>query len=247
MNRIHHIATGIMLLLVLPLGALQNLQPTPLHIGSGTIAELKGKVSLQSPQGPVSNAQRGTVLPPETTIETDKGSILLDLQDGSQVLVKSHSHVVLKSPNEAKGYWLELLLGKIVAKVQKRLGETPSFRMGTPTAVITVRGTRFSVEVTKKHRTIVEVFEGLVQVEGFGLQTHPVLIRPGFSTGVNLGREPDEPRQQGGFGEGSGLNSGPEGDRQAPGTHMDNQENRQMQPGPGGQSSAPPEAEHEHR
>src|SRR5207302_272355 len=67
-----------------------------------------------------------------------------------------------------KGFSLELLIGKVVNKIEKRLGSTPSFRMGTPTAVITVRGTRFSVEVTKKQRTEVEVFEDLVEVEGIG-------------------------------------------------------------------------------
>ncbi len=46
------------------------------------------------------------------------------------MLVKSNSHVVLKSPTEGKGYWLELLLGKINAKVQKRLGNAPSFPYG---------------------------------------------------------------------------------------------------------------------
>jgi len=112
--------------------------------------------------------QRGTQLAPESKIDATRGSVLLDLEDGSQVLVKANSHVVLKAPEQGKGYWLELLLGKINAKIQKRLGNAPSFRMGTPTAVITVRGTRFSVEVSKKQKTSVEVYEGLVEVGGFG-------------------------------------------------------------------------------
>jgi len=64
--------------------------------------------------------------------------------------------------------------------------------MGTPTAVITVRGTRFSVEVGKKQKTSVEVFEGLVEVGGFG-QGPPVMLRPGFSTGVEQDRNPEPP------------------------------------------------------
>ena len=125
-------------------------------------------------------------------IDTKKGSLLLDLQDGSQVLVKPNSHVLLKSPNEGKGYWLELLIGKINAKVQKRLGNAPSFRMGTPTAVITVRGTRFGVDVDKKQRTHVEVYEGLVEVAGL-FHGAPVMLRPGFSTGVEQNRDPEQP------------------------------------------------------
>ena len=170
----------------------QNPTPTALPVGSATIAELKGDVQVHSPQGDVVSAQHGTSLPAESKIDTSKGSMLLDLQDGSQVLVKPNSHVVLKAPNQGKGYWLELLLGKITAKVQKRLGNSPSFRMGTPTAVITVRGTRFSVDVDKKQKTHVEVYEGLVEVAGF-LHGAPVMLRPGYTTGVEQNRDPEQP------------------------------------------------------
>src|SRR5437016_4217639 len=179
----------VLLLLVSANG--QNPTPTALPVGSATIAELKGDVQVHSPQGDVVSAQHGTSLPAESKIDTSKGSMLLDLQDGSQVLVKPNSHVVLKAPNQGKGYWLELLLGKITAKVQKRLGNSPSFRMGTPTAVITVRGTRFAVEVNKKQRTFVEVYEGLVEVQGFPSIGRNVMIRPGFYTHVELHRDPE--------------------------------------------------------
>jgi FecR protein len=220
------ISTGLMVLFVLAAAIGQNPEPTALTVGSATIADLKGDVTFHSPQGDAISAQRGTVLAPESKIDASKGSVLLDLQDGSQVLVKAKSHVVLKAPNQEKGYWLELLLGKINAKVQKRLGNAPSFRMGTPTAVITVRGTRFSVEVNKKQKTSVEVFEGMVEVGGFG-QGPPVMLRPGFSTGVEQNRNPqpprgmdnrsereDEDRMKPGIG---GLGGHGEDDRQKPG------------------------------
>jgi ferric-dicitrate binding protein FerR (iron transport regulator) len=202
MKSLGRICTVLMTLGLLSLATGQTPRPTSLPIGSATVADLKGDVSLHSPQGAVLNAQRGLLLAPESVIETAKGSILLDLQDGSQVLVKSNSRVVLKSPNEGKGFSLELLLGKIMAKVTKRLGETPSFRMGTPTAVITVRGTRFSVEVTKKQKTYVEVFEGIVEVQGLLPGSRPVLVRPGFSTSAQLDRGAEDPRQIGGQFEG---------------------------------------------
>ncbi len=220
------ISTGLMVLFVLTAAISQNPAPTALTVGSATIAELKGDITFHSPQGDAVSGQRGTVLGPESKIDTTKGSVLLDLQDGSQVLVKSHSHVVLKAPNQEKGYWLELLLGKINAKIQKRLGNTPSFRMGTPTAVITVRGTRFSVEVNKKQKTSVEVFEGMVEVGGFG-QGPPVMLRPGFSTGVEQNRNPEPPRGMDNRGEREdddrmkpgigGMGGHGEDDRQKPG------------------------------
>jgi hypothetical protein len=191
MSATRHFCAGWLLILVLAGANGQIPQPTALPTGSATVSDLKGEVEIHSPRGEAVAAQRGTVLSAESKIDTAKGSILLDLEDGSQVLVKSNSHVVLKAANQGKGYWFELLLGKITAKVQKRLGNAPSFRMGTPTAVITVRGTRFAVDVDKKERTHVEVYEGLVEVSGF-LHGAPVMVRPGFSTGVEHNHDPEE-------------------------------------------------------
>lgn len=192
MIAIRQARVGLMLILALAGATGQTPGPTALPAGSATIADLKGDVEVHSQQGNAISPQRGALLEAETKIDTTKGSVLLNLQDGSQVLIKPNSHVVLKAPNQGKGYWIELLMGKIGAKVQKRLGNTPSFRMGTPTAVITVRGTRFSVDVDKKQRTSVEVFEGLVEVAGF-FHGAPVMVRPGFSTGVEQNRDPEPP------------------------------------------------------
>ena len=172
-------------------------QSAVLPAGSAKITELKGEVTLRGPQGETRSGQPGTVLAAESTIETVKGSLLLELQDGSQVLVKSHSRVILKAPDQDKGFYLELLLGKLVNKITKRLGNAPSFRMGTPTAVITVRGTRFEVEVSKNLRTYVVVYEGLVEVGGLAGKGVPVFLHPGFITNVDRNREPSQPREIG--------------------------------------------------
>ncbi|HYM77627.1 MAG TPA: FecR domain-containing protein [Candidatus Dormibacteraeota bacterium] len=170
-------------------------QQTVLPVGSATVTEVKGEATLTAPDGTPVKAERGATLAAESKIETLKGSVLLELQDGSQVLVKGHSNVVLRSPDQGKGFSLELFLGQIIVKVKKRMGETPSFRMGTPSAVITVRGTRFLVDVNKKRRTYVDVFEGIVEVQGMLPGSRQVLIRPGFSSGVEQDRSPSEPRE----------------------------------------------------
>jgi hypothetical protein len=174
----------------------QEPQTTNLPVGSAIIAEFKGEISLHSPQGDMLTPAVSLILAPESVIQTHKGSsILLNLADNSQVLIKANSHVVLKSPAEGRGDYLELLIGKLIAKIQKRLGNAPVFRMGTPTAVITVRGTRFLVDVNKKHKTFIEVFEGVVEVAGFVEGIRPVLLQPGFQTGVDQVRGPEQPRQ----------------------------------------------------
>ncbi len=196
MTSSHCIRIALVTLVVLGFAAAQTAPPqqTILPIGSAEISEVKGTVVIHSPQGLPLTALRGLTLEAGSTIETAKGSLLLNLQDGSQVLVKAQSNIVLKTPNEDKGYSIELFLGNVLVKVRKRLGSNPSFRMGTPTATITVRGTRFSVEVNK-HRTFVEVFEGVVDVAGLIEGSPHVLIKPGFSTGVERERAPEQPRE----------------------------------------------------
>lgn len=220
------IQLGLAIALLLPLTAVQEpeQQPISLPAGSALLLEVKGKVSVTPPQAAAAVAQRGMVLPAETSIETAKGSVILLLADGSQVLVKSKTHVVLKSPGGGDGHFLQMFLGEILANIKKRLGETPPFRMGTPSAVITVRGTRFSVRVDKKGRTTVQVFEGTVEVEGLGEKPRAVLIEPGYQTEVDPGKQPQLPQpinQLGMTGPGvgpQGPGTGPPAGSQRPGT-----------------------------
>ena len=218
-------------------------EPVALLSGSAVIADLKGEIVLHSAQGATLPAQRGQVLPAESSIETAKGSLLLSLQDGSQVLVKPHSRVILKAPEQSQGNFLQLFLGNIMAKVQKRLGNAPSFRMGTPTAVITVRGTRFSVEVTKKNKTIVQVYEGLVEVVGIAMPNQPMLIKPGFYTQVENDRPPQSPREVPGAEGPSGRGPGGESDspfQRNQGTGDAGERNLPQGTNPGQQDSRPP-------
>ncbi len=205
-KRLVHLCLALITLTGLATAQAAQSEPVALVSGSAVIADLKGEVMLQSAQGAALPARRGQVLPAESNIETAKGSLLLSLQDGSQVLVKPHSRVILKAPEQSQGNFLQLFLGNIMAKVQKRLGNAPSFRMGTPTAVITVRGTRFSVEVTKRNKTIVQVYEGLVEVVGLAMPDRPILIKPGFYTQVENDRPPQSPREM----------HGPEGEGESP-------------------------------
>jgi hypothetical protein len=238
MTSLHYVRIALVSMVVLGLAAAQTAppQPTVLPVASAEITDIKGAVALHDSQGAPVTAQRGVILTTDSTIETAKGSVLLSLQDGSQVLVKPHSNVVLKNPTEEKGHFLQLLIGKILVKVQKRLGSNPSFRMGTPTAVITVRGTRFSVEVNKR-KTIVQVFEGIVEVAGVTEGAPHVLIQPGFWTQVENDQAPEQPRQMN-PGESPDDDRGGENSRN-PGADRE-REDQQSQP-----RQAPPNQEHD--
>src|SRR5262249_52450161 len=78
-----------------------------------TISDFKGKVSIQLPAQVFSMPVRGEVLPPDTTVSTDDGRLLLKLSDGSDILVRPHTKLVLKEP-EANGWkYFQMLIGRV--------------------------------------------------------------------------------------------------------------------------------------
>lgn len=166
-------------------------------IAGASVADLKGEVQIELPGQAPSNPSLGQVLPAETMITTGNGRILLRLEDGSQILVHSHTHIVLKQPSPTSWQRLQLLLGKIKAEIQKLTGGTPPFQIGTPSAVITVRGTRFHVRVDKHRTTRVDVEEGVVEVESLKHIGKPVQVKAGFSDSVKEDSAPEEPKEVG--------------------------------------------------
>ncbi|MFI5105638.1 MAG: FecR domain-containing protein, partial [Terriglobales bacterium] len=90
--------------------------------------------------------------------------------------------------------YVQLVLGRIRAQVQKHLGGSPGFQIGTPSAVISVRGTRFDVEVDRRGITEVDVEEGVVELDALGGRGGSVLITAGFSSRVGAESAPEVPR-----------------------------------------------------
>jgi len=170
-------------------------QASTAPIAGATVADFKGDVEVELPGKTASNPTRGQVLPAETAITTAKGQILLQLEDGSQILVHAKTRLVLKQPSPSNWQRLQLLLGKIKAEIQKRTGGSPPFQIGTPSAVITVRGTRFYVEVDRHNTTRVKVEEGVVEVQSLKGTGKPVLIKAGFSTRVGEDSGPEPPKE----------------------------------------------------
>lgn len=189
--------TALVISLISSLTAAAQTAPGPDSVNAGwaKVITLKGEVQVQLPAQTLVPASREMILPAGSSIQTKKGSALLQLSDGSEVLVKSNSSVLLKSPTQDEHQYLEVLLGKIRAAIKKRLQGAPSFRLGTPTAVITVRGTQFEVDVNKKLATNVVVYEGLVEVTGVGYQGPPVLLGPGYMIDVPRTGIPSRPQR----------------------------------------------------
>jgi hypothetical protein len=183
-------------LIPLAMGWQQNkTQVSSAPIAGAMVADLKGKVQVQLPGQAPSTPGRGQILPAETTITTEKGRILLRLEDGSQILVNEHTRLLLKQPSPNSWQRLQLLLGRIKAEIQKHMGGSPPFQIGTPSAVISVRGTRFNVEVDKHSTTKVSVEEGEVQLESAKSMGKPVVIKAGHKSQVKEGSAPELPKE----------------------------------------------------
>jgi hypothetical protein len=168
--------------------------PSPAPFAGAIVSEWKGEVHVQLPGTNMSAPKRGQVLPAGTVLDTGDGRLVLVLRaDESEILVQPHTRLVVREP--APGNWnaVEVLLGRIRAYIRKRTGGAPPFQMGTPSAVIAVRGTRFDVEVNGRGVSEVDVFDGLVEVASAAVPGSAVLVSPGFSTRVGMGTPPEPP------------------------------------------------------
>jgi hypothetical protein len=159
-----------------------------------TISDFKGKVSIQLPAQSFAAPVRGEVLPPDTTVNTDEGRLLLKLSDGSDVLVRPHTKLLLKQPEASGWKYFQIMIGRVRTQIQKRMGGSPAFQIGTPSAVISVRGTKFDVEVDRRGFTEVDVDEGVVELEAVTGRGESVMITAGFSSRVGMETGPEVPR-----------------------------------------------------
>jgi hypothetical protein len=167
--------------------------PATAPIAGATIAEWKGNVRLSLPGQSASNPLPGEQLPPGTILDTGSGRLLLRLSDGSEVLVRAHTRLQVQQPSLTDPSYFQLLLGRIRALINKRTGGAVPFELGTPSAVIAVRGTQFDVEVNPRNVTEVDVVDGLVEVYGRNAAGGSVLLEPGFSTRVGMDSGPEQP------------------------------------------------------
>jgi len=177
-------------------GAQQKPKPEAVNsapFAGAIISEWTGAISLRLPGKQYSGPARGERLPVGTSLDTRSGMLVLTLEDESQILVRPHTRLILRQPGPGNWEYFELLFGRIRAFITKRTGGAPPFELGTPSAVVAVRGTRFDVIVNPQGTTEVDVFKGLVEVAGVGIPGKSVLVRPGYSTRVAMGKPPMPP------------------------------------------------------
>jgi hypothetical protein len=146
------------------------------------IASVSGTALLSNGSQASSIAKSGDVLLPGEEIDTRGGGRLtIELTDGSLILVRPGSMVLLKDFRTASSMreMFEILLGRVHVKINHFGGKPNPYRINSPTASVAVRGTEFSVAVSGIGETEVVVFEGLVEVTNLSNPQDKVLVNPG--------------------------------------------------------------------
>jgi hypothetical protein len=123
---------------------------------AATISEARGKVEVRVAQKPWAPAQVGMALNQGDIIRTMAGSFAVLNVDGkgatATVEVKENSQMRLAELIEDKtkatqNTLLDLALGEVLIKAKKLDSEKSKFQVKTPTSIVGVRGTTFSVAV----------------------------------------------------------------------------------------------------
>jgi hypothetical protein len=134
----------------------------------------------------------GYILNPGDRIDTRGGGrVVIDLSDGSIVVVAPESIVTLKDYRAAASLreLFDIALGMVRVRINHFGGKPNPYRMNSPTASIAVRGTEFSIEVDAEGTTQVVVFEGAVEVVSIADPNRRVLIEAGRGVLVQAGQD----------------------------------------------------------
>src|SRR5262245_15822753 len=125
---------------------------------------------------------RGDLLSPGDEIDTRGGGrVVIELTDGSVVVVSPKSRIVISDYRAATSLreMFRILLGRVRVKISHYGGKPNPYRVNSPTASILVRGTEFSVDVEPSGETRVEVYEGRVEVQSLSDPRRSALLSAG--------------------------------------------------------------------
>ena len=172
------------LILGLWLAAVVAVAQSPVQLSgspeAAKVVTLTGQVSILNDTQPWALSAGDEVKLGQVILSGPDGYALFEVSDGSTFEVYPNSRVIFrKTPGNLKDL-LDVLIGRVKVHIQKWGGQPNPNRVFTPTAVISVRGTVFCVEVEDdQDTTLVMVDEGLVEVQHAQRPGTPKLVRAG--------------------------------------------------------------------
>ena len=156
------------------------------QLGSNTaqVATITGRVSIER-GGELWTMTAGQTIQAGHVIVTGQdGYAQLALSDGSVLEVFPNSRLVFRANRFSWRDLLDLYLGKVRLQIQHLTDDAQPLRVTSPSAVISVRGTVFEVEVDPAQDTIVSVETGAVSVRHRLIPGQEVLVESGQSLRV---------------------------------------------------------------
>ncbi len=153
--------------------------------------ETTARVLTMSGRVSVERAGDLWVLMPEQTVKAGQvvvtgpdGYATLELSDHSTIEVFPNSRLVFRANRFNLHDLLDLYLGKVRLRIQRLVNDEQFYRVTSPTAVISIRGTVLEVEVDLAEDTLVYVETGSVLVRHRLLPGGDVLVESGQSLRV---------------------------------------------------------------
>ncbi len=160
-------AVGLLLAAMPEVCPAQFFQPDTTNTAA-TVEYLAGQVSiLRDSQAWALNI--GAAIKPQQVILTGPdGYAKFKVSDGSTFEVFPNSRVTFRNTPGDWTHLLDMLLGRVKVHIEKLNGMPNHNRITTPTAIISVRGTTFDVQMEEADTTLVSVDEGMVEVRYLG-------------------------------------------------------------------------------
>ncbi|OPY86915.1 MAG: FecR protein [Syntrophaceae bacterium PtaU1.Bin231] len=171
------------------------MQGTPLE---GKVTFVQGNATAQlGSQGPWVSLKPGDSVPPKSNLKTEAESALeITFEDGSSFLLRAETRMGILQAQKYPPFHLvrDLYLGagRVLTTVRTATGEAPRFKVRTPAAIASVRGTEFRVAVDESQKTYAEVLKHLVTVAAADRR---VDLSSGEGTVVTKGEPPLPPRK----------------------------------------------------
>ena len=178
-------------ILIMAIGASGHAQVPPLTPTSGRVAGLTGVLTVRRGALPLQRLKINEVVQTGDEIRTSSNSeAVIQASDGSKVRIFPDSRIIFgDGPHGIHGF-LHLFLGSIKVRIEKVSGRPNPHTLTTPTAIIAVRGTTFSVFVDETDATLVAVDQGVVAVSNVHLPAQEIILRSGEKTWVRQGQPP---------------------------------------------------------
>ncbi len=132
---------------------------------TGKVIHVQGQVSVVKDATTWALTQGMTIQPKQEIVTGQDGYAKIQVPDGSVFEVFPGSRATFRSNQGNLRELLDLWIGRVKVHVEKLNGKPNPNRIQTPTAVISVRGTTFDVNVEEEDQTLVLVEEGEVAVQ----------------------------------------------------------------------------------